>query len=157
MVCDKQTAKVRKATTSTCMIERPTLEVGKSTGTVQRPHWWSLGSRDTMIIVALWSEHYNLDGAQRGYYSSKLPKTTVSLWLGRLVHFPLGGFLDERRKSRHFLKKALFLSRQQKCPDTFYALRTQALKSLRCFLLFSDRKRALVDIITVVWRRAFQR
>ena len=29
----------RYATTTTCITERPTLEVGKCTGTVQRPHW----------------------------------------------------------------------------------------------------------------------
>ena len=71
------------ATTRTCKSERPIREMGKSTGTVQRPHWGDSSSPSILM------ERLEVITPR------KLPKTTVSLWLGRLVYFPLGGFLDE--------------------------------------------------------------
>ena len=69
---------------STCITERPTLDVGKSTGTVQRPHWG-----DSLI------ESLNLDGALRGYYSSKTAQNYGFPVVGPLGAFPPGGFLVE--------------------------------------------------------------
>ena len=105
MVCDKQITKIRFVTTSTCITGRPTLEVGKSTGTVQRPHWGDS------------SESLNLDGAHRGYYSSTMPKTTVSLWLGRFVDFPLWGIFGISGKAVTFLSFVLKVRRKYVLPE----------------------------------------